>query len=265
MITAHKQPTSTNSVARFELIETRSARLQALEVEIATCEASYLIKGRALREIRDSRLYERSYGTGGWDRYCKARWGYSRKYANELIRASVRAEYLGTIVPVLPGSEHVSSMLAPLDGNWEQMGEVWRAVVDRIGAKNVAHSALVAKVVATFVAASAPAHIQPEAGSASENAHPLPVLVLDDLPPVLRECVLEHAATVRSENHRPPTFIPTENGTIIFGGAYANADGESFGYTRENVRQLISLIVAPIRRSAEGLLQEALAEVDNGY
>jgi len=212
---------ATYDVRRFDVIESGSSRLRALEEEITNCEGAYLPKALALREIRDRRLYERGYGAGGFERYCKQRWGYSKSYVNRLIRAAVRAEHLAPIGTELPGSESVSRMLAPFDNDPEKMRGVWLAVINGVGKVNTANAALVGKVVARFSSTHL-GNVQPEC--ADNTDLPLPVLGLADLPPVLRALVLEHAANVRAEDHRPPKFVQTDDGAIAFGGTYGNGE-----------------------------------------
>jgi hypothetical protein len=75
-------------------------RLAVLEDVIATGLDAFLQVGRALGEIRDSRLYREVHGT--FEGYCHTVWGFGRKNAHDLIRtASVaaRVQDLGHSAP----------------------------------------------------------------------------------------------------------------------------------------------------------------------
>lgn len=71
-------------------------RLEQLERDI---ESSIQSVGKALTEIHDTKAYKAEYDT--FEAYCKTRWGFTDRYARDLIDAeSVRVK-IGTLVPVL--------------------------------------------------------------------------------------------------------------------------------------------------------------------
>ena len=71
-------------------------RLRRLEVIIDSCLKKYVEIGKALREIRDERLY-RAQGFKTFDAYCCERWGWkSRQVAYNYIAASQAAESVQT-------------------------------------------------------------------------------------------------------------------------------------------------------------------------
>lgn len=80
--------------------------------------------GKALMEIRDSRLYREQHGT--FEEYCQQRWGLGRNYANKLIGAAGVIENLGTIVPRLPENEQQVRPLTQLQPDEQQL--VWQVV-----------------------------------------------------------------------------------------------------------------------------------------
>ncbi len=83
---------------KFEVFEGATAltlpekgRLSHLELIIEKGQKTFIEVGSALREIRDSQLY-RAHGT--FEQYCKARWGYARRTAYQLIDS---AQVLGNV------------------------------------------------------------------------------------------------------------------------------------------------------------------------
>src|SRR5258708_24962623 len=60
--------------------------LAELEATIEQGLATYSEVGRALKTIRDRRLYKAAFKT--WDRYCRGRWKISGAYGHRLIAAS---------------------------------------------------------------------------------------------------------------------------------------------------------------------------------
>lgn len=77
-------------------------KLEDLERAIDEGLASYREMGRALKAIRDRRLYHAAYGT--WDRYCKRRWKISGRHGNRLIQAGEIAALMGPMGPT-PANE----------------------------------------------------------------------------------------------------------------------------------------------------------------
>ena len=63
-----------------------SARLEELEKTISRGKKTFVEVGMALAEIRDLRLYKREYG--GFEEYCREKWGWTRQHAYRLIEAA---------------------------------------------------------------------------------------------------------------------------------------------------------------------------------
>jgi len=63
-----------------------SQRLAELEKTIARGKKTFVEVGLALAEIRDLRLYKREYG--GFEEYCREKWGWTRQHAYRLIEAA---------------------------------------------------------------------------------------------------------------------------------------------------------------------------------
>ena len=61
-------------------------RLAELEKTIERGKKTFVEVGVALAEIRDLRLYRREYG--GFEEYCRKKWGWQKAYANHVIRAA---------------------------------------------------------------------------------------------------------------------------------------------------------------------------------
>lgn len=71
--------------------------LQQLEATIEAGLATFRQVGDALKRIRSKGLYRAGHPT--WEAYCKARWGFSGRRANQLIAACKVGQRLGTMVP----------------------------------------------------------------------------------------------------------------------------------------------------------------------
>ncbi|WP_051470186.1 hypothetical protein [Fischerella sp. PCC 9605] len=107
---------TTTAIVEAEVVDTplsaeERERLLALEREVVE---SFLTAARALREIRDRRLYRESYPN--FEEYCEARFGYGKRLAYYYIDAANVADNLEgseQIVHVLPTSE---SQVRPLKG-----------------------------------------------------------------------------------------------------------------------------------------------------
>jgi hypothetical protein len=64
----------------------QTSRLRELEADVERHVSSFAAAGRALREIRDEKLYLGDHKT--FEAYCKERWGYAKTHAYRLIDAS---------------------------------------------------------------------------------------------------------------------------------------------------------------------------------
>ena len=75
------------------------------------------------------RLYRVTHET--FEDYCRERWGFSDRRANQYIDASRRYDALktGTRVPVLPSTEKQVRALSRCESD-DQAAEVWQAVVE---------------------------------------------------------------------------------------------------------------------------------------
>jgi hypothetical protein len=86
-----------------ELTIAESKRLAQLESIIERTRKSFIEFGKALLEIRDSKLYRPQYST--FEQYCQGRWRFGRRYVNQVIRSSQAVlqlqdtQNLGTMVP----------------------------------------------------------------------------------------------------------------------------------------------------------------------
>lgn len=92
---------------------------------------TFLKVGRALREIRDRKLYRADYDT--FHAYCRERWGFGRHYAYRQIRASSTVELLSNVASWqrqerLPRNEAQARPLGPLDP--EDQVESWRLALE---------------------------------------------------------------------------------------------------------------------------------------
>lgn len=92
-------------------------------------EAGFVEAGKAFREIRDERLYPAEYGGGGFDAYCRERWGMSRARVDQMIRAAEIAETINADPSLKPPrNEGQARPLAKFRDEPEFIREVWKEV-----------------------------------------------------------------------------------------------------------------------------------------
>ena len=77
------------------------SELSQLEATIEKHLSAFYEVGFALMQIRDNRYYRETHGT--FEAYCKERWGFTHRYANQLIKSSEVVDNIkmGTMVPIL--------------------------------------------------------------------------------------------------------------------------------------------------------------------
>lgn len=73
-------------------------RLKTLEGVIESGKKAFIEVGMALTEIRDNRLYRKSFDT--FEAYCQERWSFSRQFASLQIQSAELAQSLSTIVDI---------------------------------------------------------------------------------------------------------------------------------------------------------------------
>lgn len=78
-----------------DLLPAESARLAELEAVVTDGLATFVTVGRALAEIRDSRLYRQTHDT--FEAYCQQHWSLSRSRAYRIIEAATITESLSPI------------------------------------------------------------------------------------------------------------------------------------------------------------------------
>lgn len=103
----------------------RTAR-QSLETRIERGLRLHLEAARALREIRDRRLYRDEYPT--FEHYCAARWQIARSHAYRLCDWAEVAENLVSIGDTLPVRESHARPLSGLTADQQQAA--WRRLVE---------------------------------------------------------------------------------------------------------------------------------------
>lgn len=108
------------------------ARLQVLEVTIERGARMFIEMGKALAEIRDSRLYRESHDS--FDTYCRERWSLSRRRVDELIQtAGIATQVSGIPLTSVPANPAVARELAPLRDDPGAMQSVWDEAVEKHG------------------------------------------------------------------------------------------------------------------------------------
>lgn len=107
-----------------QLSGTERSQLALCEQVIERGKRSWIDMGRALREIRDARLYRATHGT--FEDYCEQRWGIEWRRAYQLIDGAAAAENLNHGTETAPAiSERQVRPLAGLPP--DQQREVWAA------------------------------------------------------------------------------------------------------------------------------------------
>jgi hypothetical protein len=104
------------------LVPAEASRLHELEAVVAAGIRTFHQVGRALLEIRDSRLYRADIRT--FDAYCRSKWNFSRQHAYRLIDAAGVVDDCSTTGPPLEVAAQARAMV-PLSP--EQRREVWEA------------------------------------------------------------------------------------------------------------------------------------------
>jgi len=99
-------------------------RLTHLENLIARNQCHFHEIGKALKEIRDSRLYKLNL-FDSFEAYAKARWDIGRAHAYRLIESYKVISNLSPIGDILPGNESQVRPLAPLDPMEQR--KIWKA------------------------------------------------------------------------------------------------------------------------------------------
>jgi len=100
------------------------ARLISLEAVIEANQRNFYAVGKALKQIRDHRLY-RPIGFDRFEDYVKNRWDMGISHSYRLIDAFKVVENLSPIGEVLPFNEAQARCLTKLDPSRQQ--DVWRA------------------------------------------------------------------------------------------------------------------------------------------
>jgi len=113
-----------------EVKTAESTRIEELERTIQENLKSFYAIGKALAEIRDSRLYKTELGYDTFEDYCRDRWDMGKDFANKQIASTkvidnLQNEYHGIQIPA---SERQARPLARLSPS--QQVEAWKEVLD---------------------------------------------------------------------------------------------------------------------------------------
>jgi hypothetical protein len=109
-----------NMVDRSELSDRRLAHLEAV---IQKYRQDFYAVGKALKEIRDARHYQKLCFTT-FERYVNVRWDMGKSQAYRLIEAFLVMENLSPIGDVLPKNEAQARPLTKLDAHSQR--KAWR-------------------------------------------------------------------------------------------------------------------------------------------
>jgi len=112
-----------------ELNEDELKERHQLELKV---ERAFVEAGKALRALRDKRLYRNTHKT--FEEYCRDRFGFNRMAAHFKIAAAIVFENLYTNgIQTLPNSERQIRELATLES--DEQCEVWQQAVEAAGGK----------------------------------------------------------------------------------------------------------------------------------
>lgn len=167
-----------------ELTRVERARLAALEDIIARSMQGFMETGRALAEVRDSRLYRETHAT--FEEWCRARHGIGRSYAYEVMQAAEVVELVSG-VPDIPGPRNarVAAELVPLRDDPVLLREVWESVVATSDAEPTAED--VRRVRRIRTAPAAPPAPPPQSEPPGDPEHDTRFEVLEDVVEMVRE------------------------------------------------------------------------------
>ncbi len=105
-------------------------QLQEHEAIISKAQSGFLESGKALKAIRDQKLFKAS-GHENFEAYCLKKWGYSQNYSNRLIAAyncyEVLKKELAASGRILPSNEYQYRALAGLKES--QWVKAWKQVL----------------------------------------------------------------------------------------------------------------------------------------
>ena len=102
-------------------------RLVKLEKLIARNQESFYEIGKALKEIRDNRLYRQALFES-FEIYTRQRWDMGKAYAYRLIRAYEVIYNLSPIGDKLPANESQARLLAQLDSIEQR--HIWKEIIE---------------------------------------------------------------------------------------------------------------------------------------
>ena len=111
------------AVEVMDLTVQEKTELAELETVIENGMKHFLVVGRALLRIRDSRLYRDTHRT--FNDYCRDRWGMSRPRAYQLIDAAKVSDNLSTTVDITERQARPLTRLEP-----RKQAEAWQEAVE---------------------------------------------------------------------------------------------------------------------------------------
>jgi len=152
-------------VAAAPLTVTEEQQLAADEAVIERGLRTFYEVGQALADIREDRLYRRSYRT--FEQYCQERWGFGRGRASEFIGAARVVENVRDLDHFAPRNMEQTTPLLGLSP--EDQRSAWQRAVD---------TAPNGKVTGAYVAQVAREYREPQ-GDVSSAPLPFPVFACD--------------------------------------------------------------------------------------
>lgn len=148
--------TENNETQHQNLIPTGGDKLAQLERQIAKEQQAFYRVGKALKTIRDERLYLSS-SHSNFETYCKEKWDMGKRKANYLIKAAETVNHLKkhfcpdgnncSQIP-LPINESQIRELAKLSP--EEQIKIWEQIVNKVNEKEKLTANLVNGAIAEY-------------------------------------------------------------------------------------------------------------------
>jgi hypothetical protein len=111
----------------YAMQQSETVKLRHLETVIESGVKAFYELGKALKEIKEGKLYRLTHST--FEEYCEQKWGMSRNYINRNIGS---VEVIDNLVPIgtVPQSESQARPLTSLV-NPEHQREVWQRILNK--------------------------------------------------------------------------------------------------------------------------------------
>lgn len=112
----------------YAMQQNETVKLRHLETVIESGVKVFYELGKALKEIKEGKLYRLTHST--FEEYCEQKWGLSKAYMNRTIQSCEVVENLTPMGAIIPMNERQTRPLASLV-NPEHQREVWQRIINK--------------------------------------------------------------------------------------------------------------------------------------